>query len=340
MTSVTLANCPSGPTLCGMSTGPNVSDFEKSNFRRILIPCAILVVLLAIATRSGAVEQVWRVISGHRMPVDAPTPVAAAKPVLSEHEREWIAQQDPQTQMEELMRDAINHDEGATQMIAERLPSWKGHLNNSKNWNDLMMTALYSNDLRVRAAAIEINIAVYDVGKYPTVVDQMIDHANDDSSARAWAAWMLGMLANRGVSTDKIVAQLEDWLHDPDEETRIWSVEGLALVGTDRTIDDFISVLKNDDSPKVRERAGCSLAKSGMLTRVQRMQAVPGLISLAEQSSLDPQTRNWVYQALREITEQNVSNDAAAWRDWYVSHGQEQTKKFATADGNQVLGNS
>lgn len=320
-----------------MNAGP---AFERSNVRRLLISCAILVALLAIATKSGAVEQVWRVLTGNRMPVGGAAPVAAAKPVLSEHEREWISKQDPQTQMEELMRDAINHQEGATQMIAQSLPSWQGRLQNSKNWNDLMMTALYSNDLRVRAAAIEVNISVYGVGKYPTVVDQMIDHANDDASARPWAAWMLGMLANRGVATDKVVAQLEDWLHDPDEQTRMWSVEGLALVGTDRTIDDFISVLKNDESEKVRERAGCSLAKSGMLTRVQRMQSVPGLIDLASDASLDTQTRNWVYQALREITDQNLANEPGAWRDWYVAHGQEQTKKFAAADESQVLGNT
>ena len=323
-----------------MSTGPNGPGFEKSNVRRVLIPCAILIALIAVATKSGAVEQVWRALTGNRMPVSAPNPVAAAKSVLSEHEREWVSQQAPQTQMEELMRDAINHDEGATQMIAQLLPSWRGQLKNSKNWNNLMMTALYSNDLRVRAAAIEVNISVHNVGKYPTVVDQMIDHANDDTTARPWAAWMLGMLANRGVGTDKVVATLEEWLHDPDEQTRIWSVEGLALVGTDRTIDDFISVLRTDDSPKVRERAGCSLAKSGMLTRVQRMHAVPGLIDLASDTTLDPQTRNWVYQALREITEQNLSNNPEAWRDWYLSNGQEQMKKFADADGNQVLGNS
>jgi len=324
-----------------MSTGPSTGPvYEVSNARRFLIPCALLIVLLAIATRTKAVEQVWHAITGNRMPVSAPNPVAVAKPVLSEHEREWISKQEPQTQMEELMRDAINHDEGSTQMIAQLLPSWQGHLQNSKNWNDLMMTALYSNDLRVRAAAIEVNIAVFDVGKYPMVVDQMIDHANDDTTARPWAAWMLGMLANRGVSTDKVVATLEDWAHDPDEQTRIWAVEGLALVGTDRTVGDFVAILKSDESETVRERAGCSLAKSGMLTRVQRMHGVPGLIDLVSDTTTDPKTRTWAYQALREITEQNLPDDAGAWRDWYVSNGQDQVQKFAAADANQVLGNS
>lgn len=242
--------------------------------------------------------------------------------------------------MEELMRDAVNHEEGSTQMIAQLLPTWRGHLKNTKNWNDLLMTALYSNDLRVRAAAIEINLQVFNLAKDASVADQIMDHANTDPTARPWAAWMLGMLANRGVETDKVVGQLEDWLHDPNEQTRIWSVEGLALVGSDRTIDDFLSVLKSDDSPKVRQRAGASLAKSGMLTRVQRMTAVPGLIDLAEEKSLDSDTRNWTYQALREITAQNLSNNASDWRDWYISHGQEQTKRFASTDANLVLGNS
>jgi len=324
-----------------MSTGPIPGPvFEASNIRRFLLPLIVLLGLLAIATRSGAVEKVWRVITGNRMPIGAPAPVAAAKPVLSEHEREWINQQDPQTQMEELMRSAINHEEGSTQMIAEKLPSWNDRLQESKNWNDLMMTALYSNDLRVRAAAIEISLEVENVGKYPMVASQLIDHANDDAKARARAAWLLGMLANRGVSTDQIVSQLEDWLHDPDEEVRTWSVEGLALVGTDRTIDDFLYVLKSDESAKVRERAACGIAKSGMLTRVQRMHAVPGLLDLADDRSLDDQTRKWVFQALREITEQDLPDGAGAWRDWYLEHGQEQTQKFAGGDKYSVLGNS
>ena len=314
--------------------------FESSNLRRIFIPGIVLLGLIAIATRSGAVEKVWRVITGNRMPVSAPGPVAVAKPVLSEHQREWINQQPPQTQMEELMRSAINHEEGSTQMIALKLASWDGQLKDTKTWDDLMMTAFYSNDLRVRAAAIEISLEVEHVGKYPMVASQLMDHANDDPKVRARAAWLLGMLANRGVSTDMIVSQLEDWLHDPDEEVRIWSVEGLALVGTDRTIDDLLTTLKTDESDKVRERAGCGLAKSGMLTRVQRMHAVPGLLDLADEKSLDEQTRKWVFQTLREITDQGLPDRPAEWRDWYLEHGQEQIQKFAGADINNVVGNS
>jgi len=324
-----------------MSAGPNTGpQFEPSNLRRVLVPCVILVAVLAIATKSGAVEKVWHVLTGNRVPVETPVPVTVSQSVLSEHQREWIDHQDPQTQAEELMRSAINHEEGATEMIALKLDSWRGRLKNTKRWSDLLMTALYSNDLRVRAAAIEINLEVFHVAKTTATANEIMDRADNNPSARPWAAWMLGMLANRGVATDQIVVKLEGWAHDPDEQTRVWAVEGLANIGTDSTINDFVAILKNDDSATVRERAGCSLAKSGMLTRVQRMHAVPGLIDLADDSTLEPQTRTWVYQALREITTQELPNSSGAWRDWYLEHGQDTIQKFTAADSNRVLGNS
>jgi hypothetical protein len=33
-------------------------------------------------------------------------------------------------------------------------------------------------------------------------------------------------------------------------------------------------------------------------------------------------TRKWVFQALREITEQNLADDPAAWVHWYARSGQ------------------
>lgn len=90
---------------------------------------------------------------------------------------------------------------------------------------------------------------------------------------------------------------------------------------------------------KVQERAASSLAQSGIPSRVERMKAVPGLIELADDPTLNDQTRNWVYQALREITGQRLPNDTSQWRLWYERHGQETAERFAAADGNQVVGN-
>jgi hypothetical protein len=67
----------------------------------------------------------------------------------------------------------------------------------------------------------------------------------------------------------------------------------------------------------VRERAACRLAKSGMLSRQQRLIAVPQLINFSEDSALDAQTRGWAFQALADITQQRLPNDSTAWRNWY-----------------------
>ena len=56
-----------------------------------------------------------------------------------------------------------------------------------------------------------------------------------------------------------------------------------------------------------------------MLSEKQRRTAVPKLLDFAEDASLDPTTRGWVFQALRDITGQNLPHDAAAWRNWYNS---------------------
>jgi HEAT repeats len=277
--------------------------------------------------------------SGQDLPVPG-HPVPADYGKLSEHNVEWVRTQAPQTQMEFLLGAAINHDVYATNLIAGMVDGWRGKLQPTPRWETLQDTALYSNDLRVRAAAIEINLVVRNVSKTDEYADQLIQTADKLPSSRPYFAWELGMLANRGIETERIHELLAEWIHDPNQQVRFWSVEGLAHIGTDDTIKNFLDVFRNDPSLDVRERAGCSLAKSGMLTREQRMKAVPGLIDLAEDTSLDPTTRNWVYQALREITNMNLGNDPATWRNWYATHGAEKIREFGKGDSWSVLGNS
>jgi HEAT repeat protein len=146
----------------------------------------------------------------------------------------------------------------------------------SKDREDLQDTALYSNDLRVRAAAIEINLVVNNLAKTDETADRIMRSAESIPSNRPWAAWELGMLANRGVEPERIHQLLVTYIHEAEPQTRFWAVEGLAHLGTDETIKDFLEVLGSDVSMDVRERAGCSLAKSGMLTREQRMRRCRG----------------------------------------------------------------
>ena len=328
----------------GMNSFPVPSPIERgrgtslSGLRVLVILALTLSFTVLFGLRSGALQAAWEAITGHEIPISG-EPVAATHSKLSEHVVEWLLTQPPQVQMEELVQDAINHDQGATEMIEKMVEGWRGHLKSTKKWQALEMTALYSNDLRVRAAAIEVNLAIYQVPKTPEEITMLWQAGEANVKSRPGNAWIMGMLANRGVETDRVRELLQSWAHDPDEQSRFWAVEGLAHIGTDETINDFIDVLHHDPSMNVRERAGCSLAKSGMLTREQRLKAVPGLMDMTDDKELDATTRGWVYQALREITDVSLPNDPAAWRNWYSEHGAEQAEKFKK-DGQSVLGNS
>ena len=85
------------------------------------------------------------------------------------------------------------------------------------------------------------------------------------------------------------------------------------------TFAPLLDIFRDDPSPMIRERAACGLAQSGMFSAEQRRTAVPRLLDYAGDFSLDDQTRGWVFQALRDITGQNLPRDAAAWRKWYAN---------------------
>jgi len=294
---------------------------------------------LVFVSSAGAQQTASPVTSGDQLPVPG-RPVPADHSRLSEHNIEWMQTQPPQVQMEFLLSEAINHDHGATDWINQLVDGWHGKLKPTQRFQDLQDTALYSNDLRVRAAAIEINLAVYDLAKTDETADHLIASGESHPGNRPFAAWELGMLASRGIEVDRIHQLLQSYLHEPEQQTRFWAVEGLAHLGTDDTIKDFLDVFRSDVSMEVRERAGCSLAKSGMLTREQRMKAVPGLIDLSEDDSLNATTRNWVFQALREITNVSLPNDSKTWRSWYEKFGAQKTEEFRQGEKWSVLGNS
>src|SRR5260370_32775435 len=108
----------------------------------------------------------------------------------------------PQEQMERLLSAAVNHDMGATEMIEEKVADWHGHVARSKQWQVLGDTALYSNDLRVRAAAIEVELAVNNIDKSRETAMGLWHTGEDNVKSRPFSAWELGMLANSGGASD------------------------------------------------------------------------------------------------------------------------------------------
>ena len=240
--------------------------------------------------------------------------------VLSEHEIEVLDGMSAQNQAELLLERSINHFRGANEQIMARVDGWRGKITLGTRLNYLFTTAINSDDLNVRVAGIEIDLAARNREKTVATVDLLEPLARTgEQGVRVNALWDLGMLGNRGIEPDRIARILLDSIHDRNPDVRYWAVESLAYLGTDQIIAPLLDVFHNDPVPAVRERAACGLAQSGMLSEKQRRTAVPRLLDYAEDLGLDNQTRSWVYQALRDITGQTMPQDPRLWRHWYES---------------------
>ena len=245
-------------------------------------------------------------------------PLSASPAKLSDHEIEGLSAMAPQQQAQLLMERAINHYEGAIELIDKNVPSWYGQLNVEKGpLAGLLNTAINANDLRVRAASLEITLAGYNLPKSPETVDKLLVRLQDEPEHRAWLLWILGVLGNRGVETARLETVFLDRIHDPDGTTRAYAVVGLGLLATDSSIAPLLSVFREDPSPHVREGAACAIAQSGMFREEQRMSAVPDLLRMMDDVSLDATTRSWVFQALQDITGAGLGSNPAAWRNWW-----------------------
>jgi len=275
------------------------------------------VILIAVIVNTRPARAAWDQIARFLSLQGSPEPASAS--VLSEHETEALDSMPPQSQAELLMERSINHYAGANDEIARRVTGWRGRITLSSRLDNLFVTGINSDDLRVRAAAIEVDIAARDLEKTAVTVDLLESDARSGAQGpRANALWDLGLLGNRGIEPARVAAILLDSIHDPNVNVRYWAVEGLAYLGTDAVIEPLLRAFHDDPSPKIRERAACGLAQSGMLSRGQRQSAVPTLLDYAGDFSLDEQTRTWVFQALRDITGQTLPRDPAAWRRWYA----------------------
>jgi hypothetical protein len=227
----------------------------------------------------------------------------------------------PQSQAEILLEQAVGHSDVAVDQITARVDRWQGKLKWNSQIATLTTAALNSSDLRVRESGIEVELAAYGLPKNSASLDYLLTTAaSNDHARKIWAFWALGLLANRGVATDRIVQFLTAHLQDSDEDSRHWAVEGLALAGTQATIEPLLQALHSDSSPTVRESAACSLAESGMFTHQQRLAAVPQLLAFTDDSSLDSRTHAFAFRALTDITGQHLPNDSSVWRNWYESN--------------------
>ena len=114
------------------------------------------------------------------------------------------------------------------------------------------------------------------------------------------------------------------------ELVRFQAYAAIAQIGTDETVQDLVEAFHHDPSSMVRiDAGGCGLAHCGMLTRAQRMLAIPGLIEMVEDRALAPVDVSYGYRALREITDQTLADNPRLWREWFARTAPKRRTGFA-----------
>jgi len=289
---------------------------NRGSWGRRIALVAALVLAFVLAARADVLVAAWQELV--ELITIQGDPVAASPAVISAHEVEGLEGQAPQVQAERLLERAVNHYDGATELIATRVDSWRGKIKMEGSLNGLFTTAMNANDLRVRAAGIELYLAAYDCGKTPEDLDRIMDRCDRSAEGRPHHLWTVGLLGNRGVDPRRALDYLLRWVSDPDDATRQWAVEGIAMLGTDDAIAQLLRVFHDDPSHVIRERAACGLAQHGMLSARQRFTAIPELLRFADDPALDGTTHRWVFQALADISGERFGYDLNAWRDWWA----------------------
>ena len=272
-------------------------------------------------------------------PTAAVAPVRIPSAPMTDEDATRIASLPVQQQAEELLARGIGHDERAIEIFEDNIEGWTSNVRLSDRMKQLDPRATYSTDLRVRQADADLWLAMEGWHRNQEAVDSLLQRAEQDKSYRPTAYYMLGIEGARGVDSDHVFSVLRDRaLNDPDPVVRQWAVEGLRFFKTDEALDTLFESFTHDANYNVRDRAGCNVSDCGIFTRAQRMRFVPKLIDLADDPSLDPRMRNWVFMALSGITDVSLPANAAAWRKWYEEHGEEKAAEFEALPWYKVRG--
>ena len=293
----------------------------KHAVRRLKLAATLLGALVVFAViQPGTLRAAWARIASIMGMDNSQPPVT-----LNDLPPDFIPRIDAlaaQQQAEFLMQQSIDHSPAAALLVPRYSKAWLGKVSLTPELTGTLGTALNANDLRVRAAAIEVYLAANKVPKTASSAQHLSRVIDTNPAGRPWALWMLGALGNRGIEPEKALGKLSNYIHDSDEQTRYWTVEGLAQLGTDGTVAPLLDAFRNDPSADIRERAASSIAHTGMLDRRQRFTAVPSLIEMAQDPALSSSAKNWVYQALADITNERLGHDPTVWREWWFAHQQ------------------
>jgi hypothetical protein len=220
-----------------------------------------------------------------------------------------------QMQAEKALMYAINRFAGSSDYIFENAEHWKGHINKTTKLSTLIDIALEAPLIETRMAGFELYLAENNLDKSEEQVDILLDKMLKNPERNApWSMWAMAMIAARGVDRDRIFDELVYQTTNPNNEIRRWAVDSLAKFGGEEIVVPLLEIAQYDESPYIQERAFCGLAQSGTLNVNERYSALPGLLKIAQDSQSSQQTLDWVYQALKEISNiYNLENNSKVW---------------------------
>ena len=289
--------------------------------RRLLLPFLLLLTTGAIATipplRDVAIAQ-WRSIA---MPLFQRGD--STDPHFDAFYAEMVEDLPPQQRAERALELAINRSVGAAEYVTAQAASWIGTIKSTPQLDALVRTAVNAPLLETRMAGFEVFLASFRLHKTTDEVDRLLaDWQRDPAQNGPWMMWSLAALGARGIDRERIFARLLETTREPDPALRKAAVDAMARLGGSEIVSPLLYIAEHDASPMVRERAFCALATGGTLLIAERYQAVPGLLAIAESAHSDQQTRDWTYQALKEITLLwGLPPDPGIWRQRLAAVG-------------------
>jgi len=300
--------------------------FPRCSYSYLLAPVAVAVLSTLTGFFAGQCRsslQNWlkiHPVAAARPFKATPALVSTPQPRPNDSDIEAISHLAPQQQAERLLELATQQPDPSLNLIQRNLNSWRGQLQDSDRLFHLVLEALNSDDRRVRVAAVEIDLAANNLMKSPESLEKLQAQIQSGTAERFMALWRLGALGNRGVEPAEALTTLKLYAHSRNQTVRFWAVEGLAMLANTEAIDALLDILGRDPAAQIRQRAANSLSRSGLLTGEQRLTAVPQLLNLLDDDSLDAPTRDLVCATLEAITGAAFGKNVSAWRDWWAHH--------------------
>lgn len=224
-----------------------------------------------------------------------------------------------QEQAEYLLEWAVQGSQRASGLMPVFAPRWIGSIHPTPRLREIENQALLASDYGVRRAAMETDLAASGLEKTPESVARLIEEAEPGGSNRRWALWSLGLLGGLGVDAPRAREALLSYAHAPEEEIRYWAVGAMPFLGDQEVVEPLLAVLGHDPSSRVREQAAEAIAAGGLITRRQRMAALPHLLGMLQAPETEEGTRRILFQALERLTGEKLPRESAAWQRWWAA---------------------